>query len=163
LLGVQAGVYVARVSIAGFSVKSVTFNGEDYSRRPFRLKPGETAKLQLNVTSEGPVLNGSVRGDGGGPVSGCLVVVFPTDRSLWVDYGWTPSWMRAGIVASDGSYEITGLRAAEYYVVAVRPLQGQHWAEPSFLESVVSASERVALGWGTTKRLDLQLSSGNRR
>jgi hypothetical protein len=163
LLGVQAGEYMARVSIAGFSIKSVALNGEDYSRRPFRLKPGETAKLEINVTSEGPVLKGSVRGNGGEPVSGCLVVVFPVDRSLWVNYGWTPSWMRTGIVASDASYEITGLRAAEYYVVAVRPSQGQDWAELSFLESAVSASEKLVLGWGTTMTLDLRLSSGNRR
>jgi hypothetical protein len=149
--------------MSALSVWSVKVDGQDYSKTPFRLKPGETSTLEITVSSSGPELRGFVSATTGAPAPGSLVVAFPTDRALWTNDGWSPTWIRSGIVASNGSYEIRALRGAEYYVVAIMPTPDEGWSEPSFLESAIPTASTVMLDWGTSTTLDLRIHQATRR
>jgi hypothetical protein len=85
------------------------------------------------------------------------VIVFPTDQQLWANYGFTPTWILASAGRSNGTYEIAGIRAGEYYVVAVASESANAWADPRFLRRAASSAVRISLTWGDTRVLNLRL------
>ena len=56
---------------------------------------------------------------GDGPADAATVIVFPTDRDAWTNYGTSPRRLRNVRVDKTGAFSIGNLPAGEYFVAAV--------------------------------------------
>ena len=157
--GLLPGEYALRkTGLQGFTLKAITTADGDYTRKPLVIRPGEDVTAVVTLTGEGIALSGVVHDRKGSPVPLASVIVFPTDQQLWTNYGFAPTWILASAGRSNGTYEIAGIRAGEYYVVAVASGSANAWADPRFLRRAASSAVRISLAWGDTRVLNLRLA-----
>jgi hypothetical protein len=91
-------------------------------------------------------------------VAGAAVIVFPVDRARWTDYGSDPLLIKSKAADISGAFLVKGLPEGDYFAVAVDRSQHDAWTDPKFLEAASAVAVRIALKWGDTKTLDLQVS-----
>jgi hypothetical protein len=132
--GLMAGEYVLRVP--GAAVESITWDGEDYTDRPFDASAGrDFLDVVVTLTSSSSSISGIV-GDGATAISsGAAVIAYPTERERWFNYGFNPTRLKSVFTTIDGRYRLDGLPKGAYYLVAVPASQERAWLDPDFLAS----------------------------
>jgi hypothetical protein len=150
--GVPPGRYVLRVSVlpAGWFVKSATYQGRDVADLPLDLETKDASGVVLTFTDQPSSLSGSVRG-ADGPDPTAIVLVYPVDSAAWTSSGALSRRMRTARAAKDGSYQLQGLPAGEYYVVAVQEDKVGDWQDPALLQALARLARTVRLADGEQK------------
>jgi hypothetical protein len=87
------------------------------------------------------------------------VIVFPTDRSLWLPRARR---IQATPVSSDRTYALPNLPPGQYVAVAQRDVEPGEWFDPAFLERLLPIGMPFAIGEGQQIRLDIRGSGGGR-
>lgn len=141
---------------SGWYVKSIVADGRDVTDAPISLDPGARLDgVRIVLTQTASSLSGSVRDDRGNAVLDTTVVIFPDDEARW-----TPQSRFIATARPDtsGRFALTGLPASkDYRVVAVQGLESGQASDPEFLARVRDQAERVGLGEGEAKSMDLRL------
>jgi hypothetical protein len=141
----------------GWVVKSVTWNGRDYTNQPFDLTSVDTPSgFVMTVTNAVPDLAGSVRDSENLKADATMVIAFPVEPSLWKNTGLWPSATKNTIVSSANRFQLRSLPAGEYYVAAISRSFSDTWREAEFLARVAPHATRVTLTWSGKSTLDLQ-------
>jgi hypothetical protein len=158
--GLLPGAYVLQANIiAGGPIKSIEWQGRDYAQRPFDTTAGRDIEdVVITLTREVTRARGSVRDIKNAMAASGLVLAFPTDRTMWVNYGLRPSRLQSASVSPAGAYTLA-LPAGEYFLVAIEPGVTPDWMDPRFLEAASAAATRVTLAWGETKTTDLSIAA----
>lgn len=157
--GLLPGRYTLRVVFQGsWLVKSITWNGEDYTYRGFDASGGRDFDgVLITLTDNEPRITGTLTRGTAEPASGAVAMAFPVDRELWSNYGITPRHIRTAVADTGGGYRFSSLPAGEYFLVAVEEEEMYGWQDPKFLEQAQARAVRVAIGWGEAKTQDLQV------
>jgi hypothetical protein len=154
--GLRPGDYLLRTLGGAGLVKSVMWNGRDYTYTPFDARDGQThTGVVVTVTGQSAEMNGSVRDSSGVPAGRTQVICFPADPAGWRRYGPQPDRIRSIAAGVDGTFRIPRLPAGDYLVVAVEPALAERWTDPAFLERAAPVAKRVSLDWGGTATQDL--------
>jgi hypothetical protein len=106
------------------------------------------------MTDRPAAITGTVSDASGQPTSAYSMVAFSTDRALWTVPRRVSSITR---LSSDGRFTITGLPPGEYFLAALTDLDPAQLSDPSFLESLVAAAVKVAIGEGERKVQDFRI------
>jgi len=156
---VLPGRYFLRTTSTGWLVKSISWQGRDYTDAPLdAAATQDIAGVQVTVTDAAPVLSGLVRDAQGAISSGAAVIVFPTDQTLWTNFGTAPLRVKQIASGSDGTYRATTLPAGEYYAIALDAAEGARWLESDFFAAASRVAARVSLKWGQPSTADLAIS-----
>jgi hypothetical protein len=158
ITGLRAGEYVIRVSSGAdrYTMRSVTVDGVDYTRKPVDTSVLRAdSELVITLTDKLTAVRGSVS-DERGPATEGVVLAFPAERSEWRGYGLTPLRLQSSPVAG-ATFELKGLPAGDYFVVAVSAADARAWPDPAFLEKASAVASRLSLAWGEERPLDLRL------
>jgi Carboxypeptidase regulatory-like domain len=156
---IPGGRYLVRPgSFPGWTFKSAMWKGQDVSVTPLDLAGSETPDITIVFTDTPTRLAGTVRDADGAGAAEALVVTFPTDPRMWVDFGATSRRLRSTASSESGAYALTGLPAGDYYVAALPPDQAEDWQTPTFLQQLVGSAVRVTLGDAEKKTQDLKTS-----
>jgi hypothetical protein len=156
--GLMPGEYVLRGGLGGWTVKSIIWRGRDYTDRPFdAAQTPDLSGVVVTMTNGGPVLTGNVRTAQGTPAEAAFVMVFPADRSMWANYGLSPTRIRSTGAARNGTYRFTGLPAGDYFVLALEGARA-NWHEAEFMQAAEGLASRVSLAWGQTGTVDLAVA-----
>ena len=141
---------------AGWYLKSVQHDGDDITDTPVTLSPGTDVQgISILLTQTASRLSGAVRDDRGNVVVDASVVIFPADDATWA---FSSRFIRTAKPDTEGKFELRGLPANQNYrVIAVQGLEDGQAFDPEFLSSLTDRAERLALGHGETKTLDLRL------
>lgn len=154
--GLSEPAYLRVVAPGGWYVKAVLADGRDITETPLALEPGSRLDgVRVVLTQTASSLSGAVRDAKGNAVLDASVVIFPDDESRW-----TPQsrFIASARPDTTGTFTITGLPASERYrVIAVQGLESGQANDPEFLASVRDQAERVTLGQGEAKTLELRL------
>jgi hypothetical protein len=154
--GLSEPAYLRVNTPGGWYVKGVYAEGRDITETPLALEPGSRLEgVGVVLTQTASSLSGAVRDAKGNAVLDAAVVIFPDDESRW-----TPQSRFIATARPDttGTFTISGLPASERYrVIAVQGLESGQANDPEFLASVRDQAERVTLGEGETKTLELKL------
>ena len=90
-----------------------------------------------------------------GPDPSALVVVFPTDSTLWGATGANARRTRSLATNAAGGFSLT-LPAGEYYAAAVRDDLGDDWRDPDVLAAISRSATRVSIRDGEHRTLQLR-------
>jgi hypothetical protein len=157
--GLIPGEYVLNFSgpaAANMLVKSISWQGQDYTNRPLDLSNGQDiANVVATLTTEGATVSGVLRDSRGAPVTAATVVVFPTDRSRWANYGIGSVSIKSTQSNKTGEYQHPMLPAGEYFVATVGAADVEAWQDPRVLERLAATALRVTVDWGGKATADL--------
>jgi len=157
VVGIIPGQYWLRLrNASGFVVKSVTWNGHDYTNTPFdaATTPAFTDVI-VTITTAAPELAGLVRSTDDLKADQTMVIAFPVDSASWTNTGLWPTRTAVAAVSSTNRYKFATLPEGEYLVAAISRSFTEVWRDPAFLERVARSASRVALTWSRTSALDL--------
>jgi uncharacterized protein (DUF2141 family) len=109
----------------------------------------------LTLSDRHTELSGSIAAPSGQPVSDLFVIVFPTDRALWLRQGRRLQLTRPG---TDGRFVFRDLPPGEYFLAALSDVDQDEWQDEAFLSQVTAAgAARIALAEGQSRVQDLKI------
>jgi hypothetical protein len=157
--GLLPGGYKLRVVFQGtWLVKSIMWNGEDHTYTGFDASQGRNFDdVVITLTDKRPQLTGVLTTGTATPAPGAVVIAFPSDPTLWTNYGITPRNIATAVADTAGAYRFTSLPAGEYFLIAVDEDETLGWQDPKFLEQAQARAARVSIGWGEAKTQNLQV------
>jgi hypothetical protein len=144
----------------GWSLKRVTFNGQDVTDQGIDFKPGEDVSgIEIELTNRSTTINGTVTDDRGQPQKDYTVVIFSEDESKWT----LPMnrWMTSARPDQEGRFRFNALPPGTYYAAAMEYVPTGEWQDPAWLSRAAKRATRVTLEEGAAKSLDLKLISGS--
>ncbi|MFN7977876.1 MAG: carboxypeptidase-like regulatory domain-containing protein [Vicinamibacterales bacterium] len=154
--GLSEPAYLRVNAPGGWYVKGIYADGRDITETPLALESGSRLEgVRVVLTQTASSLSGAVRDAKGNAVLDASVVIFPDDESRW-----TPQSRFIATARPDttGTFTIGGLPASQSYrVVAVQGLESGQANDPEFLASVRDQAERLTLGEGEAKTIELRL------
>ena len=156
----MAGEYVLRLRFGvGGTVESIVWDGQDYTDRPFDTTSGQDISgVVVTLTTVPSAVSGVVT-DNGAPLSvGAAVIVFPVERDRWKHYGFSPIRIKSALTTTDGRFQLEGLPAGEYNIIAVPAAQERAWLDPAFLAGAAARASHVRIDRSDTKIAGLALS-----
>jgi len=140
-------------------VKSVTWNGRDYTNTPFDTTDTTTfTDVVVTITNAAPELTGQVRGTEELKAEETMVIAFPVEPALWNNTGLWPARVKSAAVSSAHSYRFASLPAGDYLVVAVNRSFTNTWRDPEFIARAARSASRVTLTWGAKSALDVNVA-----
>lgn len=158
-VSVPAGRYFLRVGGVpqGWTFRGAMLGGRDVADTPLEIEGTDIGGVTLVFTDRMSEINGSVTvANGSGDVT-ATVLVFPTDRDGWTNYGTSPRRLRNVRVDKTGAFSIGNLPAGEYFVAAVREASATDWQNPKFLEALAAEARRVQLAEGQKSSQSLRV------
>jgi hypothetical protein len=155
--GLLPGAYV--LNVLGPRVKSVTWSGRDHTHRPFDASNGQDiADVVITLTTKTIDFTGVARDEQGRPADAGAVIVFPVERELWSNFGFSPARVKAVATTNNGTYRFQSLPEGDYLVACVDVEQIDGWKDPAFLTKLAPVATRVSLRWGQNATQDLRLA-----
>jgi hypothetical protein len=156
--GVPAGRYVLRVAQApaGWFFAGAMLNGRDLSSQPFDLAAADLTGVTLVFSDRTTTLDGTIAQTSGGPDAAATAVVFPVDRSAWIDNGAFPRRLRETRADASGAFSVSGLPPGDYFVAAVPERVATDWRDPARLDRLSQTAARVTIVAAETARVALR-------
>jgi hypothetical protein len=152
ITGLLGGVYLFSSNL---TIVSVTWQGRDLMDAGFDASAGhDFDDVVVTLTDKRTDVTGRVQTDRASDLS--AVIAFPADRARWVNYAFEARRFRTTRAGSDGAYQLTGVPAGDYFVIAVDSSQADAWTDPAFLAAAAPLATRVSLDWDS--RIVLNLS-----
>ena len=124
---------VAATQLGAWTLKSAMVGGRDVSDVPVTVAGSDITGLVVTLTDQASVLTGTVRDSRNAADVTATVLLFPTDRALWTDYGAVPRRLRTARTDRRGAFSIPGLPAGEYYAIAIPEENTIDWQRQTFL------------------------------
>ena len=148
--GVLPGLYWLRpLGNSAWIPKSIVWKGRDYLNAPFDTSAADDLSgVVVTMTNSKPTLSGGVHGTSTIKPEDCMVIVFPADRTLWRNSGFSPFRVKNTSVSSNGTYQFTSLPAGDYLVAAITRDHRTTWNDPATLAQLETGASRVTLTWG---------------
>ena len=154
---VVPGQYQIRVSglPQGWSLESAIFDEKDTADHNLVVDGSkEISGIALKFSARRSDVTGLVTSATGQPVADHTVILFPTDRRLWLPQSRR---IRTSQPGKDGRYVFRDLPAGEYHVVVVLdPEPGRHF-DADYLGQLVPMSISVKLADGESRTLDIKI------
>jgi hypothetical protein len=153
LAGARAG---GPAQAGGWFLKSAMLNGKNVADEPLEMKDADLPGLVVTFTDKASTLSGSVRDSQGAPDALSTVMVFPADRTGWVDFGVSSRRLGSIRVDRSGAFVLRGLPAGEYFVVAVPDELTVDWQSPPWFEAASRLASRIKVTDGGSTSIDLR-------
>jgi hypothetical protein len=146
-----AGRYVVSVfASGGWTARSAMVDGVDALDLPFAVTD-KPVDIMITLTDRQTLIRGVVR-RGSTATSAPTIVVFAENQQYWTAKSRR---IRTARPRSDGVYEIAGLPAGSYLIVAVDDLPARGATGPAFLSTLIERSQQVKIEDGASIALDV--------
>lgn len=143
----------------GIALKSIQCGGVDLMHRAINpAVSGDRQDCVVAFTAEASRISGRVRGAESTDLTAVAVLAFPIEQEQWEAIGLSPARFKLARPVAGSSYELDGLPAGEYYVVAttIEPLDG--WPDPAGLSDLAARAVRVHTDWGRMAVADVPVA-----
>lgn len=145
----------ALVSSRVWSLRSAMLGGRDVADTGLPVT-SDVRDLVLTFTDKHTALSGKVT-PGQGSIESAYLLVFPSDETLWLDYGFGRR-TRVMRLAAAGTFNISGLPEGDYLLASFRSsASDRDVRNPAFLRALSSSARRVSLREGESVTQDVEL------
>lgn len=143
-------------ALAGWLLKSVTVNGDDWVDVPFDIRPNENVEgVVVTFTDRHAEISGRMQDAAGKPAPEYFIVVFSADKRFWLPQSRRTQEVRPG---ADGQFVIRDLPAGDYLLSALTDVEPGQWNDPAFLAALASHGPiKITLGEGEKKVQDIRV------
>lgn len=157
LRGVTAGRYdLDVISPSGiWTVDGMFIGSENLSGSVEITGRNDVDDVLIRLTDKPAALSGHLLDVVGRPAAGLSVIVFPTDKAAW---GISSKRLRVEAAAEDGSFDIRGLPAGEYFVIAATEVELIDLLESGVLDHLHLQAFRIVLAPGQQVRQDFKVA-----
>ena len=139
---------------SGWFLKSVSLKGNDITDAGIECKPGEDISgVEVLLSKQAGSVAGTVMLEGK-RATDYVVVAFAADRTRW---GVASRFVRTTKPDQSGRFEIKGLPAETYLVIALEYLEPGEEADPEVLERLRSHATEVTMAEGEAKVVSLKI------
>ena len=139
----------------GWTLSSAMFGDRDAADHHLRIDGSEdVTNGRLTFTSKTGTISGSVTNMSGAPMAEHTVVLFPSDRTLWLPQSRRIQALRP---SPDGRYTFRGLPPGEYHLALVLDPEPGRLPDPEWLRLLVPTATSVSLNEGETRGQDLRV------
>jgi hypothetical protein len=166
IAGVRPGRYTLRAGTvpAGWYLKSVAWFGQDVLKDPLYVSLGtDVEAITITLTDRPARVSGSVYNNFGLAVPGARVVAVPAGRRAGLDPDARAAEIRSTRANVYGVFELVGLFAGDYDLVAVAEEADIRWQDPGVLSRLVGPAARVTVAEGGTAERSIRVSRPPRR
>jgi hypothetical protein len=140
----------------GWSLKSITVNGEDITDRGYDFKPGSNVTgVVVTLTDRLTDLSGTVHDAKDQIAKDYVLVIFPSDEKLW---GGQSRYIRTARPNQEGAFSLKGLPPGRYLAVAIDSLENGAQNDPALLERLRPKAKPFSLIEGQAVSLTLDIS-----
>lgn len=159
LSGIAAGPHWIRARAPdGWILKSVTADGRDVTDVPLDLRSGQQLSgVSLVFTDRASSITGVVTDEQDSPLTEYTMLLFPSEASLWHPQSRHIMTARPD---QNGAFQMRGLPAGDYLLVAVDPTEAGEWFDPAYLEERRASGIRILLGDGDIKTQNVKIATG---
>jgi hypothetical protein len=156
--GLLPGEYYLRATPpAGWTVKSVMWQGHDLSTTMFDLGGADVSDVVVTFIDQPSGLSGNVlRAEGDAPDATATVLVFPSNREDWVDYGVTAYRFAAARTNADGTFKTGTLPPGDYLMIAIPDDLATDWQDPARLAKLAVKAKPVLVREGEVSSENLR-------
>ncbi len=143
--------YLRVSGLAGnFFLKSVRVEGQEMADASIEIKGNSPLEgVEVVISPQGASLNGTVKSDEQGPpFKGATVMVFPGDPE---SRGIHSRFVKKTQSDQKGNYTIQGFPPGEYFLSALKSVEGGLESDEAFLKQLQKTSKKVNLETGETK------------
>lgn len=153
------GEYYVRVTglPLGWYLKAITIDGDDALDVPTHLGDVNDPRIVISLTDQPTTITGSVRDSRMQVASGATVVVMPASTARW-----SPNRARQTRASMSGLFEISGLPAGEYLIVAFDDASADGLQDERVLTQLRTLATRVSLQNQESRTVNLKLSTVKR-
>jgi hypothetical protein len=139
----------------GWTLKSISVNGEDITDRAFEFKSGNNvAGVVVTLTDRLTDLSGSVRDSKGQAMKDYVLVIFPDDAKLWTGQS---RYIRTARPNQDGNFSLKGLPPGRYLAAALESLENGTQNDPALLQQLRPRAKTFTLNEGAPVTLTLDM------
>jgi beta-lactamase regulating signal transducer with metallopeptidase domain len=138
-------------------VRSVLQGPEDVTRSPVRIA-SSAAPLEIDISSHGASINGTLADEHGQPMSGVQVMAWPKVPN----YGSVSHGTKSANTDQNGAFQLTALAPGEYYVAAWEDLDidlQTFRSDPDFLARFNTQAAEVKLDEGDRGSVSVKMIS----
>lgn len=145
----------------GWAVKSIRYKGEDITERPTEFVTDPRHQIEILLTSRLAVASGTVTDDSGKPATGAIVLLVHADAAAASSLA---SRATTRPTLKTGTFEMPGVRAGEYLIVAVPRDYYQSLIQDRLpLQPLLKQAERITLVENDRMKLNLRLVTPDAR
>ena len=157
--GVASRVFLTLMTtLPGWTVKSVTFDGQDITDVPLDPAGRQTIDgIRITMTDKLTNVSGQVTDAKGSTVPQYVVVVQPADE---LDPNVVMRYIRTVRPDTNGRFELRALRPGRYVATAIDSLEQGRQASPEFRRQLRRGAREFTIKEGETLSLDLKLTPG---
>ena len=139
----------------GWTLKSISVNGEDITDRAFEFKSGNNVTgVVVTLTDRLTDLSGSVRDGKGQAMKDYVLVIFPDDAKLWTGQS---RYIRTARPNQEGTFSLKGLPPGRYLAAPLESLENGAQNDPALLEQLRPRAKSFTLNEGTPVTLALDM------
>ena len=146
----MAGYFRVSGLTGNLFLKSVHVDGQEMTDTPIEIKGSSPIEgVEIIISSQGASLNGLVKAEEQGPpVKGATVMAFPADPE---SRGVHSRFVKTAQTDQQGIYTLQGLPPGEYFLSALKSVEGGLESDEAFLKQLQKISTKVLLETGETK------------
>jgi hypothetical protein len=139
-----------------WAVASIQHDGRDVTDQAIELRSGESwSDVQVIITNRITTLAGQVVDAKGQPTTDGMIVIFAMDASKW---GPNSRYVRAARPDQQGQWQVKGLPAGEYHVVALDDVEDGNWNDPDYLASIERYARKITMQEAEAQSVTLKLT-----
>lgn len=149
--GVEPNDYFLRVPVPppGWMVAAIRLAGRDTTETPIAVSGSDVADVEIVFSDRPGVISGTVSTTAGSRDRDATVIVFAADSRRWALIGATPTLVREVRVSETGAFNVQGLPAGDYFIVAIDDSIVVVPPSHRFLERLRPYSSQITLAGGT--------------
>jgi hypothetical protein len=141
------------VGAPGWSLKSVTIAGKDFTDTPIDFRNGDVSDVEVTLTSSAGTIKGTATGSTG-PATDATIIAFADDPSKW---NFLTRYMAAARASPKGEFTLAGLPSGTYLVAVAPPGVNPQSMDPAVLANLSKTAVRVNVLEGGTASVTLTI------
>ncbi len=126
----------------GWTIKSIDYDGHDFSVLPLEVKNGQKLEgITIVLSNKLPTVAGTLTDEKLKPAEG-TVILFPEDTARWTDNARS---IRTARPDQSGRFEFQLIPAGDYLLSAVEYVQDGDWFDPEFLQELREHARKISV------------------